>query len=88
MLEKIRQRVRFSSNVFDNELSDLISECKADLTLKGVAPLKIADTDPLILSAVSTYVRGYYEEDNAKAERLQRSYESLATHLTLSGEYA
>ena len=86
MLEKIRQRVRFSSNVFDSELSDLIDECKADLALSGV--VQIDDNDPLILRAVSTYVRQYYETDNVKAERLQKSYDSIKSHLSLSGDYS
>ena len=88
MFEKIKQRVRLTTTAFDTEVQDLIDECKADLMLSGVLEEKIIDTDPLILRAVSTYCRAYYEGDNVKAERLQASYESIKTHLSLSADYA
>lgn len=84
---KIRQRVRIKSGVLDGEILDLIDEAKADLVLAGVAAEKIVDEDPLILRAVSTYCRAYYEGDNVKAERLQASYESLKAHLSMSVDY-
>ena len=88
LVEKIRQRVRFKASTLDSEIQDLIDETKADLELAGVDPLKIIDTDPLILRAVSTYCRAYYETDNNKAERLDRSYESIKQHLSMSVDYA
>jgi hypothetical protein len=85
--QKIKQRVRIKTNVLDGEIDDLIEEAKADLTLSGVLEEKIVDTDPLILRAVSTYCKIYYEGDNVKAERLQKSYDSLKTHLSMSVDY-
>lgn len=87
LVEKIRQRVRLTTTTLDTEIADLIEEAKADLILSGVLAEKIVDTDPLILRAISTYCRAYYESDNAKAERLQQSYESIKQHLTLAGDY-
>lgn len=87
LVEKIRQRVRLTTTTLDTEIADLIDEAKADLQLSGVLDEKIVDTDPLILQAISTYCRAYYEPDNAKAERLQQSYESIKQHLTLAGDY-
>ena len=88
MFEKIKQRVRIKNDLLSGEIQDLIDEAKADLELSGVDPLKIIDTDILILRAVSTYCRAYYETDNVKAERLQASYESIKAHLSLSVDYA
>ena len=87
LFEKIKQRVRLTMSALDGEVLDLIDECKADLMLSGVLEDKIIDTDPLVLRAVSTYCRAYYEGDNTKAERLQASYESLKTHLSISVDY-
>lgn len=87
LLLKIRQRLRLKSGVLDDEILDLIDEAKADLVLSGVLEENIIDTDPLILRAISTYCRAYYEGDNIKVERLQASYESLKTHLSMSVDY-
>lgn len=87
MFEKIKQRVRIKTAALNVEIEDLIDEAKADLRLSGVLSAKILDTDPLILRAVSTYCRAYYEGDNVKAERLQASYESLKAHLSMSVDY-
>jgi len=87
LVSKIRQRLRLTTTVLDAEIADLISECKSDLLLSGVAEGKILDDDPLILRAVSTYCRAYYEKDNAAATRLQAAYDMLKGHLTLSTDY-
>ena len=88
MFEKIKQRVRIKNDLLSGEIQDLIDEAKADLELAGILSAKIIDTDPLILRAVSTYCRAYYESDNVKAERLQAAYESIKAHLSLSVDYA
>lgn len=87
IVDKIRQRVRLSTNALDEEVTDLIAEAKADIQLSGVDPLKIIDDDPLILRAISTYCRAYYEKDDTKSARLQLSYESIKSHLSMSTDY-
>lgn len=87
LLIKIRERVRFTTTTLDDEIQDLIDEAKADLQLVGVLAEKIIDTDPVILRAISTYCRAYYEGDNAKSIRLQESYEHIKMHLSLSIDY-
>ncbi len=87
LVAKVRQRVRFKTTILDAEIADLIAECKADLRLSGVLPARIIDEDPLILRAVSTYCRAYYETDGDAAKRLQLSYDLLKQHLTLSVDY-
>lgn len=87
MLSKIRLLLRFTTETLDAELDDLILGCKADLALSGISSTKIIDTDSLILRAVSLYCQIHYEIDNVKAERLQRSYDSIKAHLALSVDY-
>ena len=84
----IRLRLRNSSNALDSEITDLINAARADLVLGGVLESKAADeTDPLILQAISTYVKAEFGLDNADAEKYRNSYEMLKRHLQLSSEY-
>ena len=90
MIDKIRLRVRLTTNALDAEIADLIEEAKADLILSGISESKIVDEDPLILRAVTAYCRAYYasQKDEAdNAARLSESYESIKKHLALSGDY-
>ena len=71
------------------EVTDLIASAKADLALTGVIPAKsILETDALIKRAIITYCKANFGYDNPDAERLQKSYEMLRDHLTLSMDYA
>ena len=77
----IRQRLRLTTDDFDNEITDLINAARADLALGGVVEEKANDeTDPLILKAVETYVK-------ADAERYRASYKEQRNVLTLSDNY-
>ena len=74
-------RIRRDNTAFDDEVTDLIAACKADLRKHGV--VKISESDPLIKQAIKLYCR--YSGDDA--ERFQKSYESLANSLSLCGDY-
>ena len=88
LLDDVKLALRISNNAFDSEINDLIAAAKADLQLSGVDPTKAADdNDPLIKRAVITYVKANFGFDNPDAERLQRAYDMLKAHLTLSTEY-
>lgn len=90
MLDAVKVALRISqANVaFDGEINDLITAAQQDLALSGVSPTKANDTtDPLIKRAVVTYCKAHFGWDNPDAEKLQRSYEMLKTHLTLAGDY-
>ena len=87
MLELARVWVLRNKNntAFDDELTDLIAACKADLRKRGV--VKISDDDPLIKQAVKLYCKGNFGYGGSDAERYQISYESLAVSLSLCGDY-
>lgn len=87
MLEDVKDALRISSNDLDIEITDLIDAAKADLQLSGVRSTKIVDTDPLIKRAIIVYAKANFGWDNPEADRFQRSYDMLKTHLTLSAEY-
>ena len=50
-------------------------------------PVEIQVMDPLIKRAIIVYVKANFGWDNPDAERLQKSYDMLKTHLALSAEY-
>ncbi len=84
----IRQRLRLTTDDFDNEITDLINAARADLALGGVDEEKANDeTDPLILKAVETYVKAEFGLDNDDAERYRASYKEQRNGLTLSDKY-
>lgn len=87
MLELARVWVLRNKNntAFDDELTDLIAACKADLRKRGV--VKTSDDDPLIKQAVKLYCKGNFGYSGSDAERYQKSYESLAVSLSLCGDY-
>jgi uncharacterized phage protein (predicted DNA packaging) len=88
MLDDIKVMLRISNNAFDIEISDLIESARHDLMLSGVSSIKANDdTDSLIKRAVSLYVKANFGWNNPEADRLQKSYDLLKTHLCLAGDY-
>jgi len=85
MLNKIKQSLRINHNALDIEVQDLIDAARADLRISGV--LKLDDEDPLIIRAITVYSKANFGLDNADSKKYQESYNSLKTHLGLSGEY-
>lgn len=86
MLELARVWVLRNKNntAFDDELTDLIAACKADLRKRGV--VKISDDDPLIKQAVKLYCKAQfgYGDDG---DKYAKAYEYLKCALALSGDY-
>jgi hypothetical protein len=87
-LDEVKTLLRISNTAFDTEINDLIDAVKAELGLVGINDNLIVVTDPLIRRAVMTYVKANFGWDNPDSEKLQKSYEMLRNHLTLSGDYS
>lgn len=88
MLDEVKVALRISSAAFDSEIQDLINAARQELILAGVLPSKASDdTDPLIKRAIVTYCKANFGFANPDADRLQRAYDSLKCHLSLSVEY-
>lgn len=81
MLDKVKLALRISTSAFDDEIKDLIKAAEADLEVAGVAT--IAEDDPLIIRAVTTYCKANFGESD-QYDRLKASYDEqkaqLATH--------
>lgn len=85
---KISLRIASATTAYNTEITDLIAAAKADLGLAGVLSEYALDTDALIKRAIITYVKANFGWDNPDAERLQKAYDLLKMHLTLSADYA
>ena len=86
LLEKVKTALRVSNNALDEaEIMPLIEAAKKDLYLAGVVTLN--ESDPLIIRAVTVYVKGQFGYDNPEAERFDQVFESLKNKLTQAGEY-
>lgn len=90
LLADIKNILRISDDIieFDAEIRDLIDVALIDLGISGVVDEAIVAADPIVRRAVSIYVKSNFGWDNPDAERLQKSYDLLKTHMSLSAEYA
>lgn len=85
---KLSLRISSSATAFNIEITDLINAAKADLGLSGILDEYILDSDALIRRAITTYCKANFGYDNPDADRLQRAYDMLKNHLTMSADYA
>ena len=81
-----------NSNVIT--LTAPITACGTVITITAAATVTVTiieiedTTDPLVRRAITTYVKANFGWDNPDAERLQKAYDLLKMHLTLSTDYA
>jgi len=85
---KAALRISATTTAFNTEITDLIATAIADLKLSGVTAESAIDTDTLIKRAIVTYVKANFGWNNPDTEKLQKSYDMLKQHLTLSTDYA
>ena len=79
MLEKVKLALRIVGTEFDSELTDLIVAAEADLAVAGVT--NVVETDPLIRTAVITYVKARFGEPD-EYDRLKASYDEQKAQLS------
>lgn len=82
-LTKLRRAVRRAPDpVVDEEISDLVEECRLDLQTLGVMKRKTEDErDSLILGAVRCFVRWKFGIANADADPNREDYMQLRDEL-------
>lgn len=88
-LAKLRRAVRRSqSDEVDEELCDLIEECRRDLTSLGVQDtVAIDEADPLILGAVRCFVRWKFGISNEDAAANREDYMQLRDEIRKKADY-
>ena len=85
MLQMVKLALRIKSNKFDDEIQDLISACKIDLSISGVR--KVREDDPIIQRVIILYVKANFGLDNNDSEKYYKSYLLLKQSLSLCGDY-
>lgn len=84
MLKKVKLALRINNNAYDEEISDLISACKKELELAGIASSNIVETDPIIVRAIIFYCKANFGLNNEESDKWLLSYESLKSFLCLN----
>ena len=89
LLIDAKLKLRLHTNAFDNEITDLIEACAADLLHRNAiqqSQLAALPIDPLIKRAIMTYVRAYFgtPED---PERLKADYDEQKATLMMTTGY-
>jgi len=85
MLEAVKTALGIAADVYDDEFNQLIAAAKADLRLAGI--VAIGDTDPLIITAVSSYCQANRGTDTDKRIAYKEMYLAQKRNLWLAGEY-
>lgn len=84
MLEKVKTVLRLTTNVFDDEVTDLINAALLDLGVAGV--VETDTSDPLIIRAVETYCKMHWG-DPEDPVRLKSSYDEQKAQLSMHSGY-
>ena len=84
MLEKVKTALRITTDAFDEELTDLIEEAKADLGIAGV--VVPSGLDALITGAIIVFCKMSFglPEDY---DKLKRSYDEKKAQLSNATGY-
>ena len=83
MLDKVKMALRITTDVYDDELVDLIEAAKIDL---GIAGVEIEGTDAIVSRAIITYCKTAFglPEDY---DKLKRSYDEQKAQLSNATGY-
>ena len=83
MVEQIKNSMRISHTVLDDDIQNNIDSCTLDL---GVAGVYFAEPDNLIQKAFELYAKWQFDY-MGKAEQFERAYKNLKDALALCGDY-
>lgn len=86
MLEKVKMALRIKTDVYDDELTELIQAAYLDLGIAGVVTATAAEKDPLLTLAVKTFCRLHFGTPD-DYDRLKRSYDEQKAQLSMSSSY-
>ena len=84
MLELVKMALRIVTEAFDDEIELLIAAAESDLGIAGVTT--VDESDPLIVTAVTTYVRQHFGQPD-DYDRLKASYDEQKAQLMSATGY-
>lgn len=77
-------RILSKSAVIENDINNMIAAAKQDLSVSGVK--KIDEADPLIIRAITLFVKSEMNYQNM-GQQYRQSYEMQKQSLCLAGDY-
>lgn len=83
LTQKLKKRLRISTDTLNEEIEDLVNSCKNDLKLSGIQG---SEEDPLYYQAIVLYLKTHFG-NNDQSERFEQAYLSLKVAMALSGDY-
>jgi hypothetical protein len=88
-LSKMRRALRIEqSDAVDEEITDLIIECRRDLSALGVRKSAVCDeSDYLVLGVIRCFVRWRFGLLNPDADRMRDEYMMLRDEIRRRGDY-
>lgn len=89
LIDSVKTALRISHGKLDDDISQHISACLADMKRLGISvPDDIEEVNdiPLVFAAVKIYCMAQYDFLN-KGEQYKKQYEKLRDTLSLSGNY-
>ena len=84
-INRIKTDLRIKHNALDDDISDNIDTCIADLELVGIKVPN--DTDCHIVNAIKLWCRAYYAKDTAEAAAYLERYNAIKSTLKTSTRY-
>lgn len=86
MLAAVKTSLRITSDLFDDDLTELIETCKADMTVKGVEV--IDESNMLTRQAIKLYCRASFANGDVKERELYNDrYIKLVEAMALCSLY-
>lgn len=86
MLAAVKTSLRITSDLFDDDLTELIETCKADMTVKGVEV--IDESNMLTRQAIKLYCRANFANGDVKERELYNDrYTKLVGAMALCSLY-
>lgn len=84
MINQVKRALRITTDVFDDEIGDMIDAAIADMDIAGVTNDNIGD--PLVRQAVITYCKCHFGQPD-DYDRLKASYDEQKAQMSMATGY-
>ena len=81
MINQVKRALRITTDVFDDEIGDMIDAAIADMGIAGVTNDNIGD--PLVRQAVITYCKCHFGQPD-DYDRLKASYDEQKAQMSMA----
>ena len=86
MFDKVKLALRITNTAFDDEITALINDCLAELTMLGIYDPETMGSDSQILTAVIFYCKGRFGK-GVDTDKWEKLYHDKVTKLLIAADY-